>query len=513
VTIEPGHLAAPVPNSSLTVVDEATRLAIEERWRLLEKTINRTHRHDPLPSGAKPADIVPWTPPVTTGATERAGEPIYVDVNGNPTSAAPGGFSSRVNEPSVAATGDYVFYTANWYAAASTDAGVSWSYVNPYTGPFPEPAGEDFCCDQQAHYDNASNTVFWLQQLIPATAASNGTQRVNVDQGANGTWDCFYDVTPQQAGFANLSFPDYPDLALSDQHLFLTSNIFPTNGGGFLGAFVARLPLAQMTTCAATSATFYTDTSFGSFRLTQEAGATMYFADLETTSSIRVWSWPQASASPSSVTRIINSFLIGTRACPGPDSRDWCGFIDSRLLGGALAGNRAAFFWVAQQNPVGGFPFPYTQGVILDTSNSLAVLEQPLIWSNDAAWVYPSASANSNGDLGGTIMWGGGTFFPQCSVWLVDDANGDSFSPFDHQVVISGTSGPSSNRSGDYLSTRNHHPYDLGYSGTCFSYLSSSTGTSRYVRFGRTEAFVTNLFTDGFESGNVSAWSSFVNGG
>jgi hypothetical protein len=236
----------------------------------------------------------------------------------------------------------------------------------------------------------------------------------------------------------------------------------------------------------------------------------MYFADQETSSSLRVWSWPQGNASPTSVLRNITAFLFGTRTCPAPNGVNWCSFLDSRILGAAMAGNRIGFFWVAQQNPGNGFAFPYTQGTILDTSNNLMVVEEPLIWSNDAAWVYPSIAGNANGDFGGTIMWGGGTFFPQCSAFLVDDVNSDTFSPLEHQVVISGTA-TGGTRSGDYLTSHTHHPNDSVYSSSCFSYLTGNAGASRFVIFGRESDFNTDLiFTDGFENGDVLAWDVSV---
>ena len=495
----------PVPSSRMSEVDEETTRLVHERWKHLYKTMNRSHRFNPMPVEVPPEQIRPWTPPTDSGV-RRGTDPIRLEVNGTP-STVTASASAVVNEPSVAAVDDRVFYTANWFAAESVDGGDTWTYVNPYTGPFPEPAGQTFCCDQQVHHDRTSNALFWLQQLIPDTSTDEGSQRINVDQDSNGTWDCFYDVTPQDAGFADNTFPDYPDFSVSNGHLFVTSNIFGSGGGGFHGAFVARLPLADITACNKTTVDFHTETTFGSFRTTQGAGDTMYFADVVSQTSIRIWTWPDAASAPTTVARTINAFLSGTRTCTDPGGRNWCQSIDGRIMGGAVAGNRVAFLWVAQQNPGGGFPFPYSQGVILNAADNLQVLEQPLIWSNDAAWVYPSLATNANGDFGGTVMWGGGTFYPQCSAFLVDDANGDSFSPLEHELVIAGTTSSTVNRSGDYLATRVFPSNDEVYAGTCFSYTTPGDAESRYVLFGRQSDFSTSeIFVDGFESGDTSAW-------
>ncbi|MEM1178650.1 MAG: hypothetical protein AAGM22_09925, partial [Acidobacteriota bacterium] len=137
-----------IPNSELNHIDPATIDALHERWEGLRDSINRSHRFDPLASNADPDSIRPWSGPADTSAM-RGTDPLTLEVNGTPSGA--GGASSVVNEPSVAAVGDYVFYTANWYAAASTDGGENWTFVNPNSGPFPAPDGEIFCCDQQVH--------------------------------------------------------------------------------------------------------------------------------------------------------------------------------------------------------------------------------------------------------------------------------------------------------------------------------------------------------------------------
>ncbi|MEM6793437.1 MAG: hypothetical protein AAF725_05615 [Acidobacteriota bacterium] len=510
--IVPGKAEQPVPNSSLKEMDIESLEKVFENWKKLLGRVNKSHRRAPLPT--TPTDfsqITPWAAPSVTSATEAnrggATNPLRVDVNSTPSTVNPGS-SSVVNEPSVAAAGDYVFYTANWFAAASTDGGTTWSLVNPFTGPFADPPGARFCCDQQAHYDPASNSIFWLQQMIPNSNANEGVQRVNVDQDANGTWDCHYDVTAVDAGFTPLNLADYPDFSVSAGNLFVTSNVF-RNGGGFIGAFVARLPLAEITTCAPATVDFHTETGFGSFRTTQGAGDTMYFADHETTQSLRVWSWPDADANATFVSRATTPWSNAGRSCPDPNGRNWCGSIDSRLFGAALAGDNIAFFWTPAQNPSGGFPFPYSQGIVLDTSDSLAVVDQPLIWSDDAAWTYPSLAGNSQGGFGGTVLWGGGTHFTQCSAFLADSVNSFSFNPLEHETVTAGTSGPSINRSGDYLGTRVYSPNDRIFAGSCFEYQTTTAGTSRYLLFGRDLDFNGGLiFEDTFDSGGTGNWSS-----
>ena len=75
---------------------------------------------------------------------------------------------SEVNEPSVANMGNVVFYTGNWYAARSIDAGQTFSYISPFT-TFASVNG-GFCCDQVANYVPSHDMMLWeLQYLSDGT--------------------------------------------------------------------------------------------------------------------------------------------------------------------------------------------------------------------------------------------------------------------------------------------------------------------------------------------------------
>lgn len=88
---------------------------------------------------------------------------------------------STVNEPSVAANGNFVFYTGNWYAARSTDGGSSFSYVNPYTDM------PNFCCDQDVIYDPIHGIFIWYRQ---DRSDANGVNyfRLGISNDNAATW-------------------------------------------------------------------------------------------------------------------------------------------------------------------------------------------------------------------------------------------------------------------------------------------------------------------------------------
>lgn len=457
-----------------------------------------------------PAAVRPLSPASAPLGPEGASAAPELFVNSVPSDAAPVSYSSVVNEPAVAAAGDRAFYTANWYSAASSDGGVDFSFVNPYPGPFPNPSGESFCCDQTMAHDPISNTIFWLQQFVPNSfnppSSTTGTQRINVDLNADGTWDCAYDITTVLVGFSSGTWFDFPDLTVSSQYLYHASNAF-TYQFGWAGGFVGRYPLAELASCT-TPLTIdgYRTAAYGSFRLSRGAADTMYFAAQPSNASLRIWTWPDGTPSPSAVAQAVTPWLNQTRLCPGPDGRNWCGFHDGRLQSGFVTGSTVGFMWTPSQG--GAFPFPYIRVATFDVTGGLALMEEVDIWSPDLAYMYPSASVNTDGRLGGTVMWGGGdTHYASCSAWMADSPTAAGLVPLAHAVSIAGTTGPNSSggRSGDYTMSSRYYPDGSQFVGACFAYNSANSGTSTFVRFGRVAG--DGIFADDFESGGTGDWS------
>lgn len=489
-------------------VDEETRRKIDRHWIQLRAKTGRTI--PPLPGGEAPTSDTtrrPTNPETVVGANSHAPEDFVLLRNSTPSSSAPAGFSSVVNEPSVVAHGDQVFFTGNWYAASSTDGGNTFSYVNPFTGPFPDPPSGSFCCDQATAYDPQTNSVVWLQQYF--SDASTGVHRLSVDQGADGTYDCFYDISPQTLGFAANNWTDFPDLVISDNWVYHSGNVFSTTTAGFTGAYVARYDLGGMTSCGSVPFDTYADTAgFFSFKLSRGATTEMFFADHISTSSLRIWRWPDGSSAPTSFDRTVSAWSNSARTCPGPDGLDWCGFIDRRMAGAYVADGTVGFFWVPSQD--GTFSMPYTR-VAQFSEATLTLTGEPIVWSGSIAFVYPSVAVNSNGDIGGTIMAGGASLHVSCVAWLADDVNGDTLAPLNNEVARTGSSGPSINRSGDYNSSHRYYPNQKLFAGSCFTYQNSGAGEARYILFGREgSGDPSAIFTDGFESGNTTAWSLSV---
>jgi len=455
-----------------------------------------------------PSVLVPHNPPVAVGSLDlpTAGPELYV--NSQPSGAAPSNYyRSEIHEPAVAASGDRVFYTANWYAATSSDGGAGFNFVNPSPGPFAAPTGEVFCCDQTMAHDPGTNTIFWLQQFTPSGSSTNtGTQRINVDQNADGSWDCAFDINTILVGFSENTWFDFPDLAVSDNYLYHSSNAFTFNGS-WAGGYAGRYPLSELAACTADPLNIDAfRSSSGSFRFSRGAQTTMYFASHLNTQVLRVWRWPDDQSGPIAAVKYIAPWSNGNHSCPGPDGRDWCGRHDARIQGGFVTGDTVGFMWSPSQG--GSFPFPYVRISTFDAANDLEPLEDIDLWSPDFAFIYPSVAVNGDGQLGGTVMWGGGdTHYPSCSVWVADEPDSGAFVPLDHTLSIAGNFGVTNgeDRSGDYTLANVYYPDDSQFVGACFAYPTLGSGTSTYVRFGR--PLSDELFVDGFESGGTGAWN------
>ena len=351
--------------------------------------------------------------------------------------------TSTVGEPTTAASGGNAFMTGNWYASRSTDGGGSWSHVDPFTS-LPSAAG-GFCCDQVVLHDPTRDIWIWLLQYIE-TGGSN-VFRVAVSRGASfGNW-YWWDFTPTalDPGWTNMWF-DYPDAALSRNHLYITFNAFNT-AGSWLRAVVFKLPLDALRDGTSLGYQWWSTTTHGSLRLTQGARDSMYFASHNGSRTLRVFGWPDTSNSIGTIDVTLRPWSNGPYSAPGPGGVDWLGRMDSRITGAWVSGTRAGFLWTAATGT--GRPMPYVRGAVVDTTTRTLV-EEPELWNQTAAFAYPAACPNVNGVLGVSAFFGGGTRHPSHVVGFRDGA--------EWRLVISrsGTHGPPGGAWGDYLSCRPH---------------------------------------------------------
>ena len=262
--------------------------------------------------------------------------------------------TSTVGEPSVAMSGQRIMITGNWYASRSTNFGASWTFINPFT-EFPNTSG-DFCCDQLVYYSKRSRIWIWLLQYSqqgPSNIVRIATSRT----GAPGSWAWFdirpVDVDPTWGQF----WFDYPDLAESDGHLYITTNVFDSSDN-WVAAAVVRYPMAEIVAGGALTRRTFTTTQFGSLRLVQGADDTMWFASHPGNNrSLRVFSWPDSATSVNAWTVSIGQWNEGQYSSKGPGAAEWLGRLDGRITGGFRANGLLGFAWSATPRP--GRPNPY----------------------------------------------------------------------------------------------------------------------------------------------------------
>ena len=398
--------------------------------------------------------------------------------------------SGLTGEPTIVNAGPVVFATGNWWAALSTDGGQNFSYINPAT-QFPASFG-GFCCDQIAVYDPSRNIFIWYLQYIASGPAGAGQNlfRVAVAHPAdavNGNW-WYYDFTSA----SNTEY-DYPDLCLSNDHLWVTTNRGVYGSSSVNNAFIFKFPLDPLSTAAGLGFNILDLGGAGltnlSLKCAHGARETAYFGSHNTTSQVRIFRWAENSGTIFfDNVNLSAAWGSATHVCPTPDGRDWCGFSDGRMLTGWMSRNMIGFMW--NSSAVGTFAVPYVDAVrVLESTR--AYVDRPYIWNPTQAFQYPAAAPNARGDVGIVVHASSSTLYPSFYVGIDDDYSRDAgFGPpgWDVRFVRQGTQGPTTNRWGDYFSVRPFTPNGLAWiaSGTTMQGCGGvGCKETRYEVFGR----------------------------
>ena len=384
--------------------------------------------------------------------------------------------TSSVGEPSIAVSGHQAFMTGNWYASRSINDGQGWSHVDPFTS-LPSAAG-GFCCDQVVVHDRRRELWIWILQYVQA----NGTNifRIAASRNSgfpNGSW-YWWDISPAtlDGRWTNLWF-DYPDVAITNDHAWITFNMFDGNDN-WQRAVVMKVPLSTIASAGILVFNWWATTDAGSLRLTQGAGQTMYWASHLTDRRVRLYAWADASGG-------LNWWDIdvapwtSTYLSSAPNGVNWLGRIDGRITGASVGDGRIALMWTSGSRA--NRPNPFVRVVRIDEVTK-RVIDEPDIWSSSNAWAYPAASSNDRGELGFTAFYGGAVH-PSHVVGLRDDVAGAW-----HAVYArAGGRSPTAEAWGDYLTCRSHEPY--GHSWVAAGYTLQG-GTDRrnieprFVHFG-----------------------------
>lgn len=375
-----------------------------------------------------------------------------------------GGSTSRVAEPSAGSTGTAIFQTYNWYAARSSDNGSTWSYLSPYT-TFPRTGAFSggFCCDQRVTQVTSRNLVIWSLQYIQ-NGTTNGI-RIAVAHGAAGlaanSWQ-YHDFTPGDFGasYATGYWLDYPSLAVSDNYLYFTYNMFTVASSSYAATVVGRAPLAALD--ANTSFTLNTYVNTGTGTLTPVSGATsrMFFGAVYGSTTLFVLDWPESTTTPTArFTTGLSSTYFSSYVCTAFDGTNPCGRADDRIQAGWLTSTELGFAWASSQNSAAGRPYPFTRVVILNPASPTTVISQPDLWNASYAYLYPALAVNARGHLGGVIdVLGGsqGTNVASTMLGLMrDDYSGSSWAT----IAVATSNAGTASAWGDYNAATPHANY------------------------------------------------------
>jgi hypothetical protein len=357
---------------------------------------------------------------------------------------------STIAECSLANNGQQILVTGNWFASKSLNNGSTWSYINPFTN-FP-PADDGFCCDQTVLYDSKTDLTFWLLQYDKKNSINN-TLRLAVKKGAtltNNNWD-LWDFTPQSINPAwKNQWLDYNHAAVSGKFLYVCTNVF-NNNDVFTRCIVLRIPLKALQTGKNVTFEYFESKTDFSLRCVQGATNTMYFAAHSGTTGsnkIRLFSWPENTASVSKKDIAITAWSGGKYRSLGPDGTNWLGRADYRITAAWLSNGVLGFMWTVNKRGTKR-PNPHIRVVRMDAA-TMTLIDEPDIWSPDFSFGYPDAFPNSNGDVGITLFMGGGAKHPTHLVGAYDTITKNWLL----KTARAGTNGPRENTWGDYITIR-----------------------------------------------------------
>ena len=424
------------------------------------------------------APFVPGTPTATSTGTLplTIGDPppIAFDAN-NPVGITNG---STIAEPSGDHGGGVVFMTSNWFAAYSTDSGVTFKRLNPTT-VFPNDA-VGFCCDQIVQYVPSIDRFIWLLQGNGYRLASASPADI-INSG--GTAWTYWNLTPDIFGQPASSF-DFPDLSVGNNFLYI-------NWDASGNRQVARTSFAGIQ-ASGTIEIDYTDPANGttawSAHLTQDTGDEIFWAGHYGNTALRVFSLAEGSNTYFWRDIGISSWATGGLSSITPDGQDW--FTDVRntnftaTLGATRSGNQLWFAWMAGTD--GNFQQPHIEMVTLDRGNNFNRIQQVQIWNNSYAFGYPALATNScTGEVGLSLEYGGNGNYENHVVGFWGD----------FVVYITTGSNVGTVRSGDYVTIR-QEPGTTANPGNLFNAFGFGLNTPpppgvgtqvdiRYVLFGR----------------------------
>lgn len=439
-----------------------------------------------LPPGP-PGNPEPQSPPVRIAGPVGPLAPGDLEVFTNrpvtASSCTPGWFWPP--EPVAIIDRDIALHVANNSATFSIDNGQSWTTWNPCTR-FPS-LDNGFGGDQRLAHDPARGMTVWLIQYGYSATTQNGSHRLAIARShahlKAGNFTHYYDINPRTFGDGAGFWLDFPDVTVGDNFLYGSANVLDAAGNA-QGGVLWRTRLADLQAGNPLSFEYYTRTDIGVSlaRLCQGTRGTLWAAMPFNTTRLRLLWWPESgNLSFENKTIAAISGTFGSAA--GPDSRDWIGFADNRYLGAALGNGEAVFLF--HSGAVGSRTRAFVRVERISTTTRAITAEEDL-WSNDFSLAYPAIAPNVASDFGVTLTLGGGNAYPGTYGFIVDNFE-PGFGGHAVTPLATGSSGPATNRWGDYFGIVPHPYQSLTWVATGMSLTgpNASQIDNRYIWFGR----------------------------
>ena len=400
--------------------------------------------------------------------------------------------NSFTGEPAVAnaitTNGELILYSANHFVAkAIYHSGIlsNWVYAtssptnpNSFNGVF----SFDNAGDNDVVYDPHNRIFIWYMQ------GQNGSFKLSTSRDLDhwNSWNVRaygFDSRWTVPLYANLWW-DYPQLAISNNNLFITTNVMvgnpegnpptPSCGGTVNGvmlgcgsnsyetSIVMRINLGQLSQGLHPIPLNYIFDGIG-FGLAEGASDEMFFAAHLENNLVRVFGWNDALASPRVADIHVPAWNhTGATDCRVMDGSNPCSSILYQIRSGWIKDGKVGFFWNVGAGCTSSFirpdlvrdtcfPFPYVNAATF-SATTLAYLGRPYLWHPNFAWVNAFASPNDRGV--GIVAWkvGGTAGYPQVKAGIDDNFNGDP-PGWEMHVVATGNAVTTGflDRLGDYL--------------------------------------------------------------
>ncbi|MDT4924832.1 MAG: hypothetical protein QOG01_2545 [Pseudonocardiales bacterium] len=376
--------------------------------------------------------------------------------------------TGTVGEPSAAASRTGMFITGNWYASRSLDAGQTWTFVDPFS-QFSQNRGA-FCCDQLILWAPAQKIWIWLLQY--AKSGDTNIFRVAVSTDAL-TWRS-WEVTPGDVNSQwSTSWFDYPDMALSDQHLWISFNQYGISDQ-WLRASVFRYPLDQLAALANGETVSllraqWVTRDHGSLRFVVGAGDTMWWASNDVAASVlHVFAWQDDGASIESWAVRVDPWNDSDYASSSPANLPWLARCDDRVTGGwrvpSSSAGPARLGWLWTSGRTAARPHAFIRAATL-REDDLSIAAQPDLWSANGAWAYPAAAPNGRGRVGLTAFYGSASDFPSHCVGVL----GSDGASWTTKRAATSTHAPRDGKWGDYITIQPHPRRPTGWVASGFT--------------------------------------------